>query len=155
MDLAKKSKATILDLTFTDVPGTMHHTSKPIHELADVLSDGAGFDGSSIRGFQQIQESDMLLMPDPNTAYIDPFTEEITLSVMCDVMEPLTRKLYLRSPRTIAKKAMEYLKKTGLADTVYFGPEAEFFIFDHVSYAASPNAAHYEVDSIEATWNSG
>lgn len=155
MDLAKKHKATVLDLTFVDVPGTMHHTSKPIHELEDVLKDGAGFDGSSIRGFQQIQESDMLLIPDPNTAYMDPFTEQPTLSVMCDVVDPLSRKLYVRSPRTIAKKAMEFLKKSGVADKAYFGPEAEFFIFDDVRYDVSPGASHYKVDSIEATWNSG
>lgn len=153
--LAKKHNATILDLTFIDVPGTQHHTSKPIHELESVLKDGAGFDGSSIRGFQQIEESDMLLIPDPDTAYIDPFTDEPTLSIICDVAEPITLNPYLRSPRTIAKKAMAYLKKTGLADTAYFGPEAEFFIFDHVHYAAGTNAAHYRVDSCEATWNSG
>jgi glutamine synthetase len=152
---AKKHDAKILDLTFVDVPGTMQHTSKPIRELASVLEDGAGFDGSSIRGFQQIQESDMLLMPDPETAYLDPFRDEVTLSVMCDVLDPTSRKLYGKSPRTIAKRAMDYLKKSGVADTAFFGPEAEFFIFDHVSYGLSPNAAHYEVDSEEATWNSG
>ncbi len=153
--LAKKSKATVLDLTFIDVPGTMQHTSKPIHELEDVLEDGAGFDGSSIRGFQQIQESDMLLIPDTNTAYLDPFRDEVTLSIMCDVADPMSRQLYLRSPRTIARKAMEFVKKSGVADKAYFGPEAEFFIFDHVSYALGANAGHYEVDSDEATWNCG
>jgi glutamine synthetase len=153
--LAKKHKATVLDLTFVDVPGTMQHTSKPIHQLADVLEDGAGFDGSSIRGFKQIQESDMLLIPDPATAYIDPFCEEPTLSVMCDVVDPMTRTPYDRSPRTIAKRAMEFIKKSGVADKAYFGPEAEFFIFDHVSYDCRANAAHFEVDSEEATWNCG
>jgi glutamine synthetase len=152
---AKKHDAKVLDLTFVDVPGTMQHTSKPIRELATVLEDGAGFDGSSIRGFQQIQESDMLLIPDHDTAYMDPFRDEPTLSVMCDVVEPAGRKLYAKSPRTIAKRAMDYVKKSGVADTAYFGPEAEFFIFDHVSYAMGPNAAHYEVDSEEATWNCG
>ena len=151
--LAKKNKCTILDLTFVDVPGTMHHTSKPIHELEGVLKDGAGFDGSSIRGFQQINESDMLLIPDPNTAYIDPFTQEPTLSVMCDVREPHKKDFYERSPRTIARKAMDYLQKTGVADTAFFGPEAEFFIFDHVSYDVGTGHAHYRVDSEEATWN--
>lgn len=153
--LAKKHKCTVLDLTFVDVPGTLHHTSKPIHELEDVLKHGAGFDGSSIRGFQQIQESDMLLIPDPNTAYIDPFTSEPTLSVLCDVREPMKKELYERSPRTIAKKALEFLKKSGFADVAYFGPEAEFFIFDHVSYEVGTGKSHYEVDSSEATWNSG
>ncbi len=153
--LAKKHHCTVLDLTFVDVPGTLHHTSKPIHQLPDVLKDGGGFDGSSIRGFQQIQESDMLLIPDPDTAILDPFTAEPTLSMLCDVREPMKKEFYERSPRTIAKNAMEYLQKSGLADTAYFGPEAEFFIFDHVSYASSVSGAHYCVDSEEATWNSG
>lgn len=152
---AKKHDAKILDLTFVDVPGTMQHTSKPIRELPSVLEDGAGFDGSSIRGFQQIQESDMLLVPDASTAYMDPFRDEPTLSVMCDVVEPGSRKLYARSPRSVARRAMEQLKKSGVADKAYFGPEAEFFIFDHVSYQLGANAAHYEVDSDEATWNCG
>ncbi len=152
---AKKNKCTVLDLTFVDVPGTLHHTSKPIHQLEDVLDGGAGFDGSSIRGFQQIQESDMLLIPDLATAMIDPFTEEPTLSLLCDVHEPITNKLYARSPRSIARKAIDYLKKTGLADKAYYGPEAEFFIFDHVSYNAGIGDAHYRVDSEEATWNCG
>lgn len=155
LELAKKHKCTILDLTFVDVPGTLHHTSKPIHQLPDVLKDGAGFDGSSIRGFQQIHESDMLLIPDTDSAFVDPFMEESTLSMMCDVADPLSGKLYARSPRTIARKAMAYLQKSGIADTAYFGPEAEFFIFDHVSYDLAPGAAHYCVDSEEATWNSG
>ena len=155
IQLAKEHKCTVLDLTFVDVPGTLHHTSKPIHQLEDVLSDGAGFDGSSIRGFQQIQESDMLLIPDPNTAIIDPFCEEPTLSMLCDIREPMKKDLYERSPRTIAKKALEFLEKSGVADTAYFGPEAEFFIFDHVSYDVGTGASHYEVDSSEATWNSG
>ncbi len=153
--LAKKNNCEILDLTFVDVPGTLHHTSKPIHQLESVLEEGAGFDGSSIRGFQQIQESDMLLIPDPETAIIDPFTERKTLSLLCDVREPMKTELYERSPRTIAKNAMAFLSKSGLADTAYFGPEAEFFIFDHVSYEAGIGSAHYQVDSEEATWNSG
>ncbi len=153
--LAKKHHCTMMDLTFVDVPGTLHHTSKPIHQLNDVLAEGAGFDGSSIRGFQQIQESDMLLIPDPETAIIDPFMREPTLSMLCDVREPMKKDLYERSPRTIAKKAVNFLTKSGLADTAYFGPEAEFFIFDHVSYTAGVGEAHYRVDSEEATWNSG
>ncbi len=155
LTLAKEKKCEMMDLTFVDVPGTLHHTSKPIHQLEDVLRDGAGFDGSSIRGFQQIQESDMLLIPDPDTAIIDPFTERVTLSLLCDVREPMKKELYERSPRTLAKRAMEYLQKSGVADTAYFGPEAEFFIFDSVSYEAGIGASHYCVDSEEATWNSG
>jgi len=155
VDLAKKHGCSILDLTFVDVPGTLHHTSKPIHELGEVLENGGNFDGSSIRGFQQIQESDMLLIPDPDTAMIDPFMQEPTLSLLCDVREPMKEELYERSPRTIARKAMEYLKKSGIADMAYFGPEAEFFIFDHVSYASGVGSSYYRVDSEEATWNSG
>ncbi len=155
INLAKEHKCTMMDLTFVDVPGTLHHTSKPIHQLEDVLADGAGFDGSSIRGFQQIQESDMLLIPDPDTAIIDPFMQEPTISLLCDVREPMKKSLYERSPRTIAKNALAYLTKSGIADTAYFGPEAEFFIFDHVSYSSGVGEAHYKVDSEEATWNSG
>ncbi len=155
LSLAKKNKCTVIDLTFVDVPGTLHHTSKPIHELASVLKEGAGFDGSSIRGFQEIQESDMLLIPDPSTAYIDPFTTEPTISLLCDVREPMERELYERSPRTIARKAGDFLKKSRIADTAFFGPEAEFFIFDHVSYDVGTGQSHYHVDSEEATWNSG
>ncbi len=152
---AKKHKCTVLDLTFVDVPGTLHHTSKPIHQLEDVLEGGAGFDGSSIRGFQQIQESDMLLVPDAATAMIDPFAEEPTLSLLCDVHEPISGKLYARSPRSVARKAMEFLRKSTIADVAYFGPEAEFFIFDHVSYDAGIGASHSRVDSEEATWTCG
>ncbi len=155
LDYAKKNNAQVLDLTFVDVPGTLHHTSKPIHQLEDVLKDGAGFDGSSIRGFQQIQESDMLLVPDTSTAMMDPFTEIPTLSLLCDVREPSAENLYERSPRTIAAKAVKVLQKSGVADTAYFGPEAEFFIFDHVSYDVNTGNASYRVDSEEAIWNSG
>ena len=155
LDFAKKHQCTMLDLTFVDVPGTLHHTSKPIHQLEDVLEGGAGFDGSSIRGFQQIQESDMLLIPDLSTACLDPFTEEPTLSLLCDVRDPFSKDLYDRSPRTIARKTLQFLADSGIADTAYFGPEAEFFIFDHVSYDVGTGASHYRVDSEEATWNSG
>ena len=155
INFAKEHECTVMDLTFVDVPGTLQHTSKPIHELEDVLREGAGFDGCSIRGFQQIQESDMLLIPDPTTAYLDPFTAEPTLSLLCDVRDPFSTDLYDRSPRTIARRAVEMLTKSGIADTAYFGPEAEFFIFDHVSYDAGTASAHYMVDSEEAIWNSG
>jgi len=148
-------KCKVLDLTFVDVPGTLQHTSKTRSEVRGVLlGDGAGFDGSSIRGFQNIEESDMLLVPDPATAIIDPFGKEKTLSMICDVREPGSPELYKRSPRTIAKNAVAYLKKSGIADTAYFGPEAEFFIFDNVSHDAGPNHASYRVDSNEAVWNS-
>ena len=155
IEFAKKCACTVFDLTFVDVPGTLQHTSKPVHELEGVLREGAGFDGSSIRGFQQIQESDMLLIPDPVTAYLDPFSEESTISLLCDVKDPFGKDLYERSPRTIAKKALAYLEDTGIADTAYFGPEAEFFIFDSVSFDAGVSGAQYSVDSDEAIWNSG
>jgi glutamine synthetase len=153
VEFAKKHGTTMLDLTFVDVPGTLQHTSKPIHELEDVLKGGAGFDGSSIRGFKQIHESDMLLLPDPSTAILDVFQTEETLSVLCDVHEPLTGKMYDGSPRTIAKRAADYLRSSNVADTAYFGPEAEFFIFDSVRYESKANTAMYEVDSGEAVWN--
>ncbi len=152
---AKKHLATMFDLTFVDVPGTLQHTSKPIHELSDVLSGGAGFDGSSIRGFKQIQESDMLLVPDVSTAYLDPFASEPTVSVICDVKDPVSGQLFESSPRTIARHAVEYLKSSGIADSAYFGPEAEFFIFDNVQYEMGSNASSYSVDSSEAVWNTG
>src|SRR3990167_8741033 len=152
---AKEHECTVMDLTFVDVPGTLQHTSKPIHELEDVLREGAGFDGSSIRGFQQIEESDMLLIPDPATAILDSFKGETTISVLCDVKDPISGKLYDSSPRTIAKRAVERLENSGIADTVYVGPEAEFFIFDSVRYDASAHGASYDVDSNEAIWNTG
>src|SRR3954463_13360225 len=111
--LAQKHKCTMLDLTFVDVPGTLHHTSKPIHELKDVLDEGAGFDGSSIRGFQQINESDMLLVPDPTTALIDPFHEFPTLSMICDVRDPISGESYSRDPRNVAHKAQAHLAGSG------------------------------------------
>lgn len=152
---AKKNDVTMFDLTFVDVPGTLQHTSKPVHELEDVLKNGAGFDGSSIRGFKAIQESDMLLLPDPTTAIIDTFMTEQTISVLCDVKDPVTGEFYDNSPRTIAKRALDYLKASNVADTAYFGPEAEFFIFDSVRYDQQQSGAFYKVDSGEAIWNSG
>lgn len=153
IDFAKEQGTTMLDLTFVDVPGTLQHTSKPIHELEDVLKGGAGFDGSSIRGFQQIEESDMLLIPDPSTAVLDTFKSEATLSVLCDVKDPVSTDFYDSSPRTIARRAMLALENSGIADTAYFGPEAEFFIFDSVRYKTSAQGSMYEVDSGEAIWN--
>ncbi len=114
MAFAKKHGATMVDFTFVDVPGTLQHTSKPIHELEEVLKGGAGFDGSSIRGFKQIQESDMLLKPDPVTAILDPFSSGSTVSLLCDVQEPLTGDMYDSSPRTVAKRAAAHLEKSGI-----------------------------------------
>jgi glutamine synthetase len=144
----------IVDVRFCDLPGLMQHFSVPVSELTeDVFEEGFGFDGSSIRGFQEIQESDMILKPDPDTAVVDPFREHRTLNINCWVHDPITHENYSRDPRYVAKKAEEYLKSTGLADTAYFGPEAEFFIFDDVRFEQSQNRGFYQVDSIEASWN--
>src|SRR5499427_11025047 len=133
LDLVKKNKVEIVDFKFVDVPGLWQHFSVPAAELtADLFEEGIGFDGSSIRGFQSINESDMLLIPDPATAQLDPFTEHQTLVLICDVKDPVTGGNYSRDPRFVARKAEEYVKKLGLADTVYIGPELEFFILDNV-----------------------
>ena len=146
----------IIDFKFIDLPGTWQHTSIPAVKLdEDSFAEGIGFDGSSIRGFQEIHESDMLLMPDPTTAFIDPVLEVPTLSIICDVADPITRQPYSRDPRHIAHKAEAYLKQTGIADTSFWGPEAEFFIFNDVKYHQDTNSAYYEVDSQEGWWNSG
>ena len=139
LKLAKDEGVEFVDLRFCDLPGVMQHFSMPIHELTeDGFEEGYGFDGSSIRGFQEIQESDMLLIPDPNTAVIDPFREHTTLNINCFVHDPVTGESYSRDPRYIAKKAEEYLKGTGIADTAYFGPEAEFYIFDSGALRPEP-----------------
>src|SRR5712672_2910190 len=146
----------IVDIRFCDLPGLMQHFSIPAHELSeDVFEEGLGFDGSSIRGFQEIQESDMLLIPDPNTAVIDPFTEHKTLNINCFVKDPVTGEAYSRDPRYIAKKAEDYLRGTGIADTAYFGPEAEFYIFDSAIYDQNQYSGFYYLDSIEGVWNAG
>jgi glutamine synthetase len=146
----------LVDLKFTDLPGTWQHFAVAARELGeDLLTDGAGFDGSSIRGFQEINESDMLLVPDPATALIDPFHEFPTLSLVCDVRDPISGESYSRDPRHVARKAEAYLASTGIADTAFFGPEAEFYIFDHVAYGQDANRAYYEVDSPEGFWNAG
>jgi glutamine synthetase len=146
----------IVDLRFCDLPGLMQHFSVPVGQLTeDTFEDGFGFDGSSIRGFQEIQESDMILRPDPDTAVIDPFRQHKTLNINCWVHDPITLESYSRDPRFVARKAEEYLRSTGIADTCYVGPEAEFFVFDDVRYMQNQNGAMYQVDSIEASWNTG
>jgi glutamine synthetase len=133
--LAKDSGVKIVDLRFCDLPGLMQHFSMPVSELTeDSFADGFGFDGSSIRGFQAIHESDMLLMPDPTTAVLDPFREEPTLLLNCFIEDPITRQPYSRDPRYIAKKAQERLIATGIADSSYWGPELEFYIFDEARF---------------------
>src|SRR5438128_1385890 len=134
----------------------MQHFSAPAHELTEQgFTEGYGFDGSSIRGFQEIQESDMLLMPDPSTAYVDPFRQHKTLNLNCFVRDPVTGESYTRDPRYVAQKAEDYLGSTGIADTAYFGPEAEFYIFNDVRFSQDQHSAFYSVDSIEGIWNSG
>ena len=153
--LIKEKDIKIVDLKFNDLPGLWQHFSMPIAELDDVWEEGVGFDGSSIRGFQKIQESDMILIPDPNSARLDPVPEVPTLSVICDIYDPLTRKPYSRDPRFIAQKAEAYLKTTGIAETSYWGPEPEFFVFDDVRFDQTENSGYYFVDSVEGEWNSG
>ncbi|MGI9032921.1 MAG: type I glutamate--ammonia ligase [Acidimicrobiales bacterium] len=153
--LVQDEAVEIVDFRFCDLPGLMQHFSAPAHELTEGgFDDGYGFDGSSIRGFQEIQESDMLLMPDPNTAVIDPFRQHKTLNINCFVRDPVTGEPYSRDPRYVAKKAQDYLVSTGLADTVFFGPEAEFYIFNDVRFAQNQHSSFHSVDSVEGIWNS-
>jgi glutamine synthetase len=156
MDMARKSGAKMVDIKFVDTFGTWQHFSCPIDELNDeVFAEGFGFDGSSIRGWKSIEASDMLAMPDPATAFMDPFCAVPTLSLTCTIAETGTKEAYTRDPRGIAQRAEQYLSSTGVADTAYFGPEAEFFIFDNVQFDAKSNGCFYTVDSEEAVWNSG
>ena len=153
--MVREQSIRMVDFKFTDVPGTWQHFSIPSRALEQSLfSEGIGFDGSSIRGFQEINESDMLLMPDPSSAILDPFTAEPTLSLVCNVAQP-GGAAYTRDPRYIARKAEEYLKSTGIADRAYFGPEAEFFVFEDVKFRSSQNEQWAIVDSDEGHWNSG
>ncbi|RJL32588.1 type I glutamate--ammonia ligase [Bailinhaonella thermotolerans] len=145
-----------VDVRFVDLPGTSHHFTFPAQNFGEsVFTEGLMFDGSSIRGFQAIHESDMLLLPDPSTAVVDPFRQHKTLNINFFVHDPLTGEAYSRDPRNVAKKAEDYLRGTGVADTVYFGPEAEFYIFDDVRFETKANAGYYYLDSVEGAWNSG
>src|ERR1700752_1537443 len=156
IELAKKAGAKMVDIKFGDLFGTWQHFSCPIAELTeDVFADGFGFDGSSIRGWKSIESSDMLAMPDPETAFIDPYMREATLSLTCTISETGTREPYIRDPRGIAQRAEKYLASTGIADSAVFGPEAEFFIFDNVQFDHKSNGTYYSVDSEEAIWNTG
>jgi glutamine synthetase len=156
IELAKKSGAKMLDIKFVDTFGTWQHFTCPIRELnEEVFSEGLGFDGSSIRGWKSIEASDMLALPDPDTAFIDPFMAEPTLSLTCTAAETGTHELYSRDPRGIAQRAEKYLVSTGVADAAYFGPEAEFFIFDNVQFDHKANGTFYTVDSDEGVWNTG
>src|SRR5579859_1560323 len=156
IELAKKNGAKMVDIKFVDTFGTWQHFSCPIRELTEeIFAEGLGFDGSSIRGWKSIEASDMLAMPYPATAFIDPFMAEPTLSLTCTIAETGTREAYGRDPRGIAQKAEKYLSGTGIADEAVFGPEAEFFIFDNVQFDSKSNGTYYSVDSQEAIWNTG
>jgi glutamine synthetase len=153
---ARRLGLKIVDLKFVDLLGTWQHFSMPLVELTEeVFSEGAGFDGSSIRGFQAIHESDMLLIPDPASAVVDPACEVPTLSLVCNVVDPLTREPYSRDPRYIAQKAEAFLRATGIAELSYWGPEAEFFVFDSVRFDQDQRGGFYAIDSDEGIWNSG
>jgi glutamine synthetase len=156
LDFANEHQAKQVDLRFTDLPGISHHVSYPISELSlESFEEGFGFDGSSIRGWAVIHESDMLLIPDPDTAFMDPFAETPTLVMVCDIVDPITRQHYERDPRWIAKKTEAYLRATGIADTAYFGAEAEFFIFDNIRFDQREHCGYYFIDAEEGRWNSG
>jgi glutamine synthetase len=156
LEFAKKNDAKQLDLRFSDIPGLWHHVSYPISELdEEVFEEGYGFDGSSIRAWATINESDMLLVPDPSTAIMDPFAETSTLVMIADAVDPITRQHYERDPRWIAKKAEMYLKNSGIADTAYFGAEAEFFIFDNIRFDQNQHSGYYYIDAEEGRWNTG
>ena len=156
LELGRKSGAQFFDIRFSDLPGLMQHFTVPFEEVAeDAFEEGFGFDGSSIRGFQEIQESDMILVPDPATAVMDPFAKYPTLIVHAFVKDPLTGEHYSRDPRYVARKAEEYLKGTGIADTAYFGPEAEFYIFDSIRFDQNQHSGYYHIDAVEGVWNSG
>jgi glutamine synthetase len=156
LEMIKEKNIQIVDVRFTDLPGAWQHFSLPARMLSESdFTDGMGFDGSSIRGFQVINESDMLVFPDPTTAFVDPTLEVPTLVMICDIKDPLTGEPYSRDPRYVAHKAEAYLKSTGIADTAYFGPEAEFFLFSDARFDQTSNSGYYFLDSDEGIWNSG
>lgn len=156
MKFVKDNNIKFVDFKFMDFPGQWQHTTKPIGEFdEDTFVNGVGFDASSIRGWKAINESDMIIVPDPTTMFLDPFIKTPTISLVCDVIDPVTKERYERCPRNIVQKAEAYLKSTGIADTAYYGPEAEFFIFDDVRYDNYQNGTFYQVDSSEGSWNTG
>jgi glutamine synthetase len=152
----KEKNIQFVDLRFMDFPGLQQHFTFPVSQIdEEVFESGIGFDGSSIRGWQSIHESDMLVLPDSRTAFIDPFSDIPTLVIYCNILDPITKERYSRDPRNVAQKAENYLISTGLADTCYIGPEAEFFIFDNIRYDQTSNSGYYFIDSEEGIWNSG
>jgi glutamine synthetase len=156
IEWARAQGLQIVDLKFVDLPGLWQHFSVPISELKeDVFTNGLGFDGSSIRGWQKINESDMLVVPDPATALVDPVCKVPTLSLVCDIVDPVTRGPYSRDPRHVARKAEQYLVKSGIADTSYWGPECEFYVFNDIRFHQDSHSGYYFIDSDEGIWNSG
>ncbi|MFP8873389.1 MAG: glutamine synthetase beta-grasp domain-containing protein, partial [Myxococcota bacterium] len=156
LEFASEKGVAIVDCKFTDLIGTWQHCSLPLHQLEEsTFEDGFGFDGSSIRGWQNISNSDMLMVPDASTALMDPFCDHPTLSLVCDIVDPVTREPYAKDPRGVARAAVEYLKSTGIGDSIFFGPEAEFFIFNSVRFDNAPGHSFYHIDSDEAVWTSG
>jgi glutamine synthetase len=156
LELARQTGVQVVDVRFIDLPGTWQHFTVPLGEFEEsTFSEGMGFDGSSIRGFQAINESDMLLIPDPETATIDPVLGVPTMFLICNVVDPITREPYTRDPRHIAQKAEAYLRRTGIADVAYFGPEAEFYIFNSLRFDQDSHSGYYYIDSEEGIWNSG
>ena len=153
--MVRDHKVEIIDVRFSDPLGVWQHASVPVAELEGVLKNGIGFDGSSIKGFQHIYDSDLILTLDESTAHVDPFMEVSTLTFIANVQEPESGKRYSRDPRFIAEKAEDYLKKSGLADVSYWGPEAEFFVFSHLSYSTDPQNMGFVIDSPEAAWRRG
>ncbi len=156
LSLIREKQVKAVDLRFTDFPGTWQHVTTPATNIDEsTFEEGVGFDGSSIRGWQVINESDMIMMPQPSTAFIDPFFKETTLVMICTIKDPLSHQDYSRDPRNIARKAINYMISSGIADTAYFGPELEFFCFDSIRMDVGSNFAFYEIDSSEGIWNSG
>ncbi len=153
---AKDNKAAAVDIKFNDLMGMWQHFTVPVSELEEsIFDEGLGFDGSSIRGWKAINASDMLVIPDPKTAKMDPFTKYPTLSLICNIADPITKEFYERDPRTIAQKGENYLKQTGIGDTFFVGPEPEFFIFDGIQYNSNQHESYYHIDSAEGSWNTG
>src|SRR6266478_9930291 len=154
--LIREKEVRAVDLRFMDFPGLWQHFTIPADTLEEgTFEEGLGFDGSSIRGWQAINESDMLVLPVAETAFLDPFTKVPTLTIICNIHDPLTKEEYTRDPRNVARKAVNYMKSTGIADVAYFGPELEFFVFDSIRYDQNQHSGYYFIDSSEGAWNTG
>ncbi|MFM2588503.1 glutamate--ammonia ligase [Vibrio sp. TBV020] len=156
LSLIQENEVKFVDLRFTDTKGKEQHISLPSHQVdADFFEEGKMFDGSSVAGWKGINESDMVMMPDASSAVLDPFTEDATLNLRCDILEPATMQGYDRDPRSIAKRAEDFMRSTGVADTVLIGPEPEFFLFDDVKFATDMSGSFFKIDDVEAAWNTG